>query len=125
VARVDERGFRVTPFVREDDLSARLGFSPDGGLWVKNETGNVSGSHKARHLMGLLLHLEVGERVGVVDPGARDARPLAIASCGNAALAAAVVARAAERRLQVFVPTVADQVVVARLKVLEAGIVVE
>jgi threonine synthase len=123
VARVDGHGFRVTPFAR-DDLSERLGFSPSGGVWVKNETGNVSGSHKARHLMGLLIHLAVAERVGLIDPADRDARPLAIASCGNAALAAAVVARAADRRLQVFVPTDADPVIVARLKELEADIVV-
>ncbi|MFL5797053.1 MAG: pyridoxal-phosphate dependent enzyme [Actinomycetota bacterium] len=124
VARVDGHGFRLTPFVREDDLSDRLGFSPSGGVWVKNETGNVSGSHKARHLMGLLIHLSVAQRVGLVDPADHDARPLAIASCGNAALAAAVVARAADRRLQVFVPTDADPVIVARLKELEADIVV-
>jgi threonine synthase len=124
VARVDGYGFRVTPFVREGDLSNRLGFSPAGGVWVKNETGNVSGSHKARHLMGLLVHLAVAERAGLLDPADRDVRPLAIASCGNAALAAAVVARAADRRLQVFVPTDADPVVVARLKELEADIVV-
>ena len=124
VSLVEGYGFRVTPFVREDDLSDRLGFSATGGVWVKNETGNVSGSHKARHLMGLLVHLEVAERVGLVDPEMRDSRPLAIASCGNAALAAAVVARAADRRLQVFVPTDADPVVVARLKELEADIVV-
>ena len=47
---------------------------------------------------------------------------LAIASCGNAALAAAVVARAGERELRVFVPVDADQVVVARLEELGAHI---
>src|SRR4051812_25379689 len=124
VAEVDGTGFRVTPFVREDDLSERLGFSPSGGVWVKNETGNVSGSHKARHLMGLAIHLDVAERAGLIEPAARDGRPLAIASCGNAALAAAVVARAAGRRLEVFIPTDADPVVVARLKELEADLVV-
>ena len=124
VARVDEHGFRVTPFVREDDLSDRLGFSPAGGVWVKNETGNVSGSHKARHLIGLAIHLAGADRIGLIPAADRDTRPLAIASCGNAALAAAVVARAAERRLQVFIPTDADPVVVARLKELEADLVV-
>jgi threonine synthase len=124
VARIDGHEFGVTPFVREDDLSDRLGFSATGGVWVKNETGNVSGSHKARHLMGLAIHLEIAERAGLADRADRDARPLAIASCGNAALAAAVVARAADRRLQVFIPTDADPVVVARLKELEADLVV-
>jgi len=122
VAEVDGYGFRVTSFVREDDLSDALGFSSSGGVWVKNETGQPSGSHKGRHLMGLAIHLEVAERIGLVPPGDRDARPLAIASCGNAALAAAVVARAARRPLQVFIPTDADPVVVARLKELEADL---
>jgi threonine synthase len=124
VAEVDGGGFLVTPFVREDDLSERLGFSTSGGVWVKNETGQPSGSHKGRHLMGLAIHLEVAERLGLGSAADRDSRPLAIASCGNAALAAAVVARAADRRLQVFIPTDADPVVVARLKELEADLVV-
>jgi threonine synthase len=43
------------------------------------------------------------------------AEPLAIASCGNAALAAAVVARAAGRSLDVYIPPWADPHVVALL----------
>jgi threonine synthase len=122
VEDVDGRGFSATPFARADALSSALRLSDRGGVWVKDETGNVSGSHKGRHLMGLLIHLEVAERVGLADPDAR--RPLAIASCGNAALAAAVVARAGERPLQVFVPVDADPVVVRRLEELGAHIVV-
>jgi threonine synthase len=119
VAGVDGRGFVVTPFGRGDELSSRLGFWSDGGVWVKDETGNVSGSHKARHLMGLLIHLEVAERVGLALTGEPD---LAIASCGNAALAAAVVARAGARTLQVFVPTWGDPKVIARLEELGATV---
>ena len=122
VAKVDGHGFRSTPFGRAAVLSERLGFAEDGGVWVKDETGNVSGSHKARHLFGLLVHLEVVERLGRTDP---DHRPhLAIASCGNAALAAAVVAAAGHRVLEVFVPVDADPVVVARLKDLDARVTV-
>ena len=88
VARVDGAGFRVTPFGRSATLSDRLGFGAHGGVWVKDETGNVSGSHKARHLFGSLLELELAGGAATASP-----RPLAIASCGNAALAAAVVAR--------------------------------
>jgi threonine synthase len=118
VAAVDGHGFTVTPFARNAGLSEHLGL----GTWVKDETGNVSGSHKGRHLMGLLVHLEVVERLGLVDVSA--GRPeLSIASCGNAALAAAVVARAGRRPLEVFVPTDADQEVVRRLKELDAQIV--
>jgi threonine synthase len=119
VAAVDGKGFAVTPFARHAELSQQLGFSPDGGVWVKDETANVSGSHKARHLMGLAIWLEIVDRLGLAK--SRDRR-LAIASCGNAALAAAVVARAAGRPLDVFVPTWADPVVLAKLKELGATI---
>ena len=121
VSTVAGDGFRATPFGRNDVLSDRLGFSAAGGVWVKDETGNVSGSHKGRHLMGVLLHLEVAERLGLADPGARP--DLAIASCGNAALAAAVVARAADRVLRVFVPVDADPVVLQQLHELGADVV--
>jgi threonine synthase len=114
VAAVAGVGFRVTPFERSSGLSQRLGSSGSGGVWVKDETGNVSGSHKGRHLMGLLIYLQVLDRLGLVR--GRETAELAIASCGNAALAAAVVARAADRSLQVFVPTDADPAVVRALK---------
>jgi threonine dehydratase len=116
VAAIDGHGFRVTPFSRNARLSEALGLSA-GGVWVKDETGNVSGSHKARHLFGTLLELEVAGTTTTE-------RPLAIASCGNAALAAAVVARAAGRRLLVFIPTDADPAVVTRLRTLGAELTV-
>jgi threonine synthase len=118
VAAVDGHGFRVTPFGREPGLSAKLGFREAGGVWVKDETGGVGGSHKARHLMGVLLELLVAE---TREP-ALAARPLAIASCGNAALAAAIVARAAGRHLDVYVPPDADPAVLDRLAGLGAVI---
>ena len=117
VARVDGRGFRITPFARSAALSEHLGFAADGGVWVKDETGNVSGSHKARHLMGIMIYLQVLERIGLVHP---PLPALAIASCGNAALAAAVVARAAGRALEVFIPPDAPPAVVDRLAQLGA-----
>jgi threonine synthase len=49
-------------------------------------------------------------------------RELAIASCGNAALAAAVVARAGDRALRVFVPADADPGVLGRLGELGARV---
>jgi threonine synthase len=113
VADVDGGGFRITPYSYSDELA----------VWIKDETSNVSGSHKGRHLMGIAIYLEVAEQLGLVSDDDRR-RPLAIASCGNAALAAAVVARAAERHLQVFIPTWADAGVVARLEELGAEIVV-
>jgi threonine synthase len=119
VAAVDGRGFRRTPFPRSDSLSNALGFERPGGVSVKDETGGVGGSHKARHLFGILVYLEVTRRLGI-GPGV-DA-PLAIASCGNAALAAAIVARAAKRPLEVFVPVWANGRIVARLRELGARV---
>jgi threonine synthase len=121
VAGVDGHGFAVTPFFRSRELSEALGLSAAGGVWVKDETGNVSGSHKGRHLMGVLVHLAVMEESGLLDPARR--RGLAIASCGNAALAAAVVARAGGWWLTVFVPADADPAIVRRLAGLQADVV--
>jgi threonine synthase len=114
VADVDGHGFRITPFHRNADLGVLLEPSGRGGLLVKDETGNVSGSHKARHLFGTMLELLLA--------GVDRRRPLAIASCGNAALAAGVVARAARWPLLVFVPEEADPSVLARLTELGAAV---
>jgi threonine synthase len=118
IADVEGHGFRTTPFIQAPMLAARTGLTAEGGVWVKDETRNVSGSHKARHLMAVLLELRVAEALGAVDP----TRPLAIASCGNAALAAAVIARAAKRPLLVFVPPDAETSIVARLAELGASV---
>jgi threonine synthase len=116
----DRRGFRVTPLAAQPALARAAGLS--GPLFVKDDTGNVSGSHKARHLMAVMLYLEVVEAAGLPAAAALRGRRLAIASCGNAALAAAVVARAACRPLDVFIPPDAPPAVVARLRDLEASI---
>jgi len=116
VARVVGHGFRVTPQSPAADLAAALGLA---GVLVKDETGNVSGTHKGRHLMGTMLWLRVAERIFPEDRRAAEA-PLAIASCGNAALAAGVVARAANRPLETFIPPRANPRVVERLRSLGA-----
>lgn len=114
------RRFRVTPLTHGVALGERLGFTPGvGGVWIKNETVNPGDSHKSRHLVGIMLYLEV---VTALDLGPESPPPLAIASCGNAALAAAVVARAAGRELSVFVPPDADPEVLTRLAELGAHV---
>ena len=117
VAAVDGAGFRVTPLTRAPALAAALELNAEQ-LWLEDETENVSGSHKARHLFGIALALEVA--AAALDY--RERPPLAIASCGNAALAAAVVARAADWPLSVFVPPNAAPSVLARLSDLQAQI---
>ena len=112
VAEVDGSGFRTTPLLCVTEMAEAIG--QGGGLWAKDETGNVSGTHKARHLFGLAIHLEV--------QGVPVDTPLAIASCGNAALGAAVVARAAGRPLAIHVPPWADAGVVDQLTGLGADV---
>lgn len=119
---VDGHGFRVTPMAERPALAEAIGLS--GALFVKDETGNVSGSHKARHLMGVMLYLRVLETAGLPASDNIRSRRLAIASCGNAALAAAVVARAANWPLDVFIPPDADTSVKARLGELGAQITI-
>jgi threonine synthase len=113
IADVDGHGFRVTPFGRHPDLAAALEL-PTDEIWLKDDTHNVGGSHKARHLFGVMLH----DALDAHDVESE----LAIASCGNAALAAAVVARAQERPLRVFIPTWAEPPIVERLQQLGATI---
>ena len=105
VAAIDGQGFTPTPFGPQSALAEAIGL--DGSeLWVKDETGNVSGSHKGRHLFGVALGLALTET---------QPERLAIASCGNAAFAASVVAAAVDQPLEVFVPDWADQAITDRI----------
>ena len=111
LAEIEGRGFEATPLVEAPDLATACGI--DGTLWIKDDTSNIGGSHKARHLFGVMLDLAVrGQGSG----------ELAIASCGNAAVAAATIAHALDRPLRVFIPTWADREVVALLESLGARI---
>jgi threonine synthase len=118
VAAVDGHGFVETPLIDGTDLARAAGLGPTE-LWIKVEAGNVGDSHKARHLMGVAIGLLVDEELSA---GPVTTDRLAIASCGNAALGAGVIAAALKRRLQVFVPTWADETVVARLETLGADV---
>lgn len=118
LSRVAGRGLSVTPFLEQAALAQCLA-SDVAALLVKDETEGVAGSHKVRHLFGTWVHLELAGRTGA----ARDARPdapLAIASCGNAALAAATIARAAGRSLHAYLPSWASGEVRAKLAELGA-----
>ena len=106
-------GFRLTPLRQQNALATAIGLKSP--LLVKDETGNVAGSHKARHLSGTMLQYAVDGRIS-------GGSELVIASCGNAALAASVVAAAEQRPIRVFIPTWADEVVVGQLEELGARI---
>jgi len=109
------RGFLVSPLIDGSVLADASGL--ESQLSIKVEANGVGGSHKSRHLMGVAIHQVIAETLGapVVDD-------FSIASCGNAAMSAAVVARALDRNLQVFVPTWADESVVSQLSELGASI---
>jgi threonine synthase len=124
IAVIAGTGFVTTPFLRADALSHAMGFAPRGGIWVKDETRNVAGSHKARHLFTILLHLVAAEVAGRAPwREDNDRPPLAIASCGNAALAACTLAAAVAWPIRVFVPPAASAVVVDRLRELNAEVI--
>jgi threonine synthase len=108
--RLEGRDFRVTPLTEEPALASALGRT--GRLWVKDETGNVTGSHKGRHLMATLLYLEALRELR----GESAKKVLAIYSCGNAALGASAVARAGGYELHAFVPEDVDPTVAAMLR---------
>ena len=104
-----------------DALSDALGFARDGGVWVKDETGNVGGSHKARHLFTILLHLVAAEALGLARSVPASTARLAIASCGNAALAAATLAARSTGRSTCSCRTWADPAVLGASTALGAG----
>ena len=106
--------FRMTPLVRHEGISSAIGSE----VWTKDETGGVAGSHKARHLASIMLHLRVAEELGLL--GHRP--PLAISSCGNAALAAATLAARERWPIRVFVPTWMDHAFGAALDALGAEV---
>lgn len=108
-------GFVDTPVIDGTELASAAGLDID--LVIKTEPHNIGGSHKARHLMGVAIHLRVAEVLGETLPDR-----LAIASCGNAAIGASVIAKALDRPLDVFVPTWADASVIGRLEELDASI---
>ncbi len=105
-------GFRQTPV---QWLETPL----DRPVLAKIETANVGGSHKARHLFGLLIEMMVNESTGATDGPTGE---LAIASCGNAAVGAATVTAAVGRPLRVFVPADADVEVMNELSRLNANV---
>jgi len=115
VAEIDGGGFIRTPLVDGSALADAIGL--DIELWIKAESDNVAGSHKARHLFGVALAMLIDEDLGAARP-----ERLAIASCGNAALAAGVVAAAMKRSLDVYVPTWADPTIIERLTELGSNI---
>ena len=123
IAKIGGVGFTRTPMLFQSALSDRLSFESPGGVWVKDETHNVGGSQKARHLMSILLHLLVAEELGIAPWADAAARPtLAISSCGNAAIAASTLAAAAKWPIDVFIPEWAGGVVVETLTALGARI---
>ncbi len=110
VLEVVGTGFRETPLSESSELAAELGC---GEVWIKDETENVGGTHKGRHLAGVLLWLLLMERLGELDRHAR-AR-LAISSCGNAAWAATLLARSVGWEIDVYVPGDVSEAVAERL----------
>jgi threonine synthase len=119
VAQIAGTGFRCTPLTRADGLAHELELAPGCTIWIKDETNNVAESHKARHMFGLMLYLRLAETIAA---GLLTGRRLAVASCGNAALAAAVVAKAATMPIDIFIPENAGSSVVARLELLGAAL---
>lgn len=111
-------GFFETPLFEEGEITAAAGLE-QGRIWIKDETHNITGSHKGRHLFATLLYLEalrLRKKQGKKDI-------LAIYSCGNAALAASAVARAGGYELHTFVPREVSGMVERML--IERGAVVE
>ncbi len=118
VAEVAGVGFVETPFVASAALAGELGAAE---VWIKDETGNVGGTHKGRHLAGVLISLLAEEQVW--GPPAAGRPRLAIASCGNAAWAATLLARSVDWPIDLYVPTGANESALGRLSSGGAGLI--
>ena len=117
--RLTGRGFVRTPEIQADELAEAVDL-PKGSLFVKNETLQLLGSHKSRHLAGAIMHLETLREISGED---QDKKTLAIFSCGNAAMGAAAIAGAAGYQLYAFVPDHVSDSVVAILTNLGTNVV--
>jgi len=107
IKAIDGTGFVTTPLMYSDELQA----------FIKNESGQVAGSHKARHLFNVMTYLQVlDEQRPAGSLPMKAQRRLVVASCGNAGLAAATIAAAAEWPIDVCIPDNADPSVVANLQ---------
>jgi threonine synthase len=91
--------FHITPLTNSKELENKLGLSSHT-LFIKDETENVTNSHKARHGMANLLYIEALRRI----KKEKEKKQLAIYSCGNAALGAAAIAASLGYKLFTFVP---------------------
>lgn len=117
--RMTGRGFIRTPEIQADDLAQAIDL-PKETLFVKNETLQLMGSHKARHLAGAIMHLETLREISETP---EEKKTLAIFSCGNAAMGAAAVAGAAGYQLYAFVPDHVSDTVVSILTNLGTNVV--
>ncbi len=112
---IGEVSFKETPVEFETNLAGS-----NSNLYIKDETNNVTGSHKARHLMGNLLYIEILYKAGILKRKPK----LAVYSCGNAALGAAAVAKAGGYYLDVFIPPNINPKIISTLQKYDARIVV-
>ena len=92
-------------------------------VWVKDETGNVGGSHKARHLVTTLLHLRAAEAPRPSLPTAPTAPRWRSPRAATPRSRPPRLAERVEWPLRVFVPEWADEAVVSILDRLGAEIV--
>lgn len=108
--QLEGKDFFVTALFDARRLS--LALERTARIWVKNDSRNITGSHKGRHLMGSLLYLEALRTL----ENRNVKKVLAVYSCGNAALAASAVARAGGYELHAFVPEDVDPAVADMLQ---------
>lgn len=117
--RMTGRGFVRTPEIQADALAEAIDL-PKETLFIKNETLQLMGSHKSRHLAGAVMHLET---LREISEKPAEKKTLAIFSCGNAAMGAAAIAGAAGYQLYAFVPDHVSDTVVSILTNLGTNVV--
>ena len=106
---VADLGEGSTPLLPAHALGEELGLA---NLWIKDESGNPTGSFKAR---GLSMAVNVAAALGATE--------FAVPSAGNAAAAVSAFAAARGARAHVFMPLDTPRAVVTECRVLGAEVV--
>jgi hypothetical protein len=115
IETINNINFRTTQLTHHPSLDALT----DTTTLVKNETNNISNSHKTKHLFNIALHLKI-VRHTELEP--TPAPKLSITSYNNTTLTATIMTKTTARALDVHVPPNASPAILDQLTHLNTSI---
>ena len=116
---INRNTFIKTKIVSYDLNQIDINVKKNIKIFIKNETNNISGSHKSRHLMGNIIYFDILYKSNIYTSKPK----LGIYSCGNAAMAASIIAKSAKYQLNAYIPTNVSQDTIEYLKSFDTNII--